>query len=269
MAQPILPDELWKIIEPLLPAPKKRRFKYPGRKPVTHRQALTGILFVLRSGIPWHLLPQEMGCGSGVSCWRRLRDWQRAGVWKKLHEILLAFLQAEEKIDWSRAVVDSAFCRALGGGEKTGPNPTDRAKPGSKHHVITNGNGIPLATELTAANVNDVTQLLPLIDAIPPVSGKLGRPRSRPDAVLGDRAYSSEDRRKELRQRNIVPVIGRPKDPHGSGLGQLRWVVERTLAWFHQFRKLRLRTEKQADLHEAFVLLACAMISWNFLKASF
>src|SRR5579883_3396221 len=126
MSKPILSDELWKVIEPLLPEAKKRRFRHPGRKPVSHRQALTGILFVLRSGIPWSLLPQEMGCGSGVSCWRRLRDWHRRGVWKQLHEILLAFLQAEEKIDWSRAVIDSASCRALEGGEKTGPNPTDQ-----------------------------------------------------------------------------------------------------------------------------------------------
>jgi transposase len=79
MAKPILDDELWTLIEPLLPPPKPRRFRHPGRKPITHRQALTGILFVLRTGIPWELLPKEMGCGSGVSCWRRLRDRQAAG----------------------------------------------------------------------------------------------------------------------------------------------------------------------------------------------
>lgn len=264
MAKPILSDELWKVIEPLLPEPKKRRFRHPGRKPVSHRQALTGILFVLRSGIPWSLLPQEMGCGSGVSCWRRLQDWQKRGIWKTLHEILLAFLQAEEKIDWSRAVIDSASCRALEGGEKTGPNPVDRAKLGSKHHVLVNGNGI-----LTGANTYDVTQLLPLIDSIPPVRGKKGRPRSRPDCVFGDRAYASEPHRKELRRRHIRPVLAQRYVGHGSGLGKYRWVVERTLAWFHQFRKLRLRTEKKAEIHEAFVHLACALISWSFLEASF
>ena len=118
MARPLLSDELWALIEPLLPAPKPRRYRYPGRKPIDSRKALTGILFVLKSGIPWEMLPQEMGCGSGMTCWRRLRDWQQAGVWQKLHEVLLARLRAADEIDWSRAIVDSASVRAVGGGGK-------------------------------------------------------------------------------------------------------------------------------------------------------
>jgi transposase len=200
MAKELLTNELWEKIEPLLPPPKKRRFRYPGRKPITHRQALTGILFVLRTGIPWEYLPKEMGCGSGMSCWRRLRDWHEAGVWKKLHELFLAELQESDQIDWSRAVVDSASCRSPSGGEKTGPNPTDRRKLGIKHHVIVDAHGIPLAMILTAANRHDVTQLLPLIRAIPDVPGKVGRPRHRPDSVLGDRAYDSEPHRKILKK---------------------------------------------------------------------
>jgi len=86
MAKPILDDELWSLIQPLLPPPKPHRTRYPGRKPLDDRAVLTGILFVLQSGIPWEMLPQEMGCGSGMSCWRRLRDWQQAGVWDRLHE---------------------------------------------------------------------------------------------------------------------------------------------------------------------------------------
>lgn len=128
MAKPLIDDELWSIIEPLLPAPKPRRFRYPGRKPVDNRKALTGIVFVLKTGIGWEDLPQEMGCGSGMTCWRRLRDWQAAGVWQRLHEVLLARLQAADQIDpvqssglcWSRAVVDSAPLRALKGGPKRG-----------------------------------------------------------------------------------------------------------------------------------------------------
>jgi transposase len=118
MAKPLVSDELWELIQPLLPSPKPRRFRFPGRKPISDRQALTGILFVLKSGIPWEMLPQEMGCGSGMTCWRRLRDWQEAGVWQKLHELLLAQLREADQIDWSRAVVDSASVRAVGGGEK-------------------------------------------------------------------------------------------------------------------------------------------------------
>lgn len=118
MAKPLLSDALWSIIEPILPKPKRRRFRYPGRKPRDDRPCLTGILFVLKTGIPWEDLPQEMGCGSGMTCWRRLRDWRRAGVWARLHATLLAHLHEAGQIDWSRAVVDSASVRAVGGGEK-------------------------------------------------------------------------------------------------------------------------------------------------------
>src|SRR5512139_2993997 len=127
MAKPLVDDELWAAIEPLLPAPKPRRFRYPGRKPVDNRRALTGILFVLKTGIPWEDLPQELGCGSGMTCWRRLRDWQAAGGWQRLHEALLAKLRAADQIDWSRAVVDSSPVRALHGGKKL--DPTRPTKP--------------------------------------------------------------------------------------------------------------------------------------------
>ena len=108
MAKPILDDELWALIEPLLPPPKLRRHRYPGRKPLDNRAVLTGILFVLQTGLRWDLLPREMGCGSGMSCWRRLRDWQEAGVGDELHELLLARLRAADQIDWSRVIVDSS-----------------------------------------------------------------------------------------------------------------------------------------------------------------
>src|SRR5690606_5727650 len=173
MAKPLLDDELWNVVEPLIPV-KRRRFCRPGRKPLPARACLTGILFVLKSGIPWEMLPQEMGCGSGMSCWRRLMEWQKAGVWDKLHHEQLNRLRAADLIDWSRATVDSSSVRAVGGGEKTGPNPTDRRKPGSKHHVLTDAHGIPLSDTLTGANRHDVTQLVALIDGIPPIAGKPG-----------------------------------------------------------------------------------------------
>ena len=116
MSKPLISDELWQVIEPLLP-PLKRSPK-GGRPPVSNRTALTGILFVLRSGIPWEMLPQEMGCGCGMTCWRRLRDWHAAGVWDRLHRLLLNRLNAEDAIDWSRAIVDSASVRAIGAGQK-------------------------------------------------------------------------------------------------------------------------------------------------------
>ena len=119
---------MWARIEPLLPR-KERRFRYPGRKPVDDRLVLQGILFVLHTGIGWEHLPQEMGCGSGMTCWRRLRDWQQAGVWQALHEALLAKLNGAEEIDWSRAVVDSSYVRAVLGASKPAQARSTDAKP--------------------------------------------------------------------------------------------------------------------------------------------
>src|SRR5262245_14904775 len=219
MARPIVDDALWEVIEPVLPPPKPRRFRSPGRKPVDNRTALTGIVFVLKTGIPWEDLPCEMGC-SGMTCWRRLRDWQQAGVWDSLEQTLLAKLNKAEKIDWSRAIADSSSVRAVHGGEQTGPNPTDRAKAGSKHHVLTDGQGIPVAQIVTAANTADVTQLEPLLDAVPPVRGKRGRPRQRFDRAQADRAYDSEPHRGRLRARGIEPVLAKRRTEHGSRLGR-------------------------------------------------
>ena len=131
LAKPILPDQLWEVFEPLLPSepPKPKG----GRPRVPDRACMRGILFVLRTGIPWEYLPQEMGCGSGMTCWRRLRDWQEAGIWEKIHRALLDRLGGADQIDFSRAVADSASVRALFGGRKrarippTGPEPAANA----------------------------------------------------------------------------------------------------------------------------------------------
>jgi transposase len=117
MPRPLVSDELWELIEPLIPT-VPRRYRFPGRKRIDDRKVLTGILFVLRTGIPWEYLPQEMGCGSGVTCWRRLREWQQAGVWQRLHELLLAKLHKADLIDWDRATVDSSHVRAFGGAKR-------------------------------------------------------------------------------------------------------------------------------------------------------
>jgi transposase len=107
-------DELWAVIEPLLPA-YPRRFRYPGRRRASDRAALQGILFVLITGIPWRHLPQELGFGSGVTCWRRLEAWTQAGVWPALHHELLRQLRAADQIDWTRACVDGSHVQAKKG----------------------------------------------------------------------------------------------------------------------------------------------------------
>jgi transposase len=155
------------------------------------------------------------------------------------------------------------------GGAKTGPSPVDRGRPGSKHHLLVDATGIPLAVSLTGGNRNDITQLIPLVDAIPPVAGLVGRPRRRPERVLGDRAYDHDSYRRQLRERGITPVIARRQTEHGSGLGRFRWVVERTLAWLHGFRRLLVRYERRADMHEALLRLACCLICFRRLQKSF
>jgi transposase len=121
MSKPLVPDDLWTIIEPLLPAePQKPK---GGRPRVPDRACLTGIIFVLKTGLPWEYLPQELGCGSGMTCWRRLRDWQQAGVWERLHHALLDRLGDADRIDWERASLDSASVPA-----KKGALPPDRIR---------------------------------------------------------------------------------------------------------------------------------------------
>src|SRR4051794_38212660 len=141
MAKPLVSDELWEAIQPLLPPPRPRRFRRPGRKPVDDRKALTGILFVLKTGIPWEGLPREMGCGCGTTCWRRLHAWQEAGVRSRLHQALLRRLDGAGLIDRSRAAADSAF----GGVEGSGKDPTGRGRPGVEQHVLSDAHGTPLA----------------------------------------------------------------------------------------------------------------------------
>lgn len=151
-------------------------------------------------------------------------------------------------------------------GPKSGPSPVDRARPGSKHHLIVDGQGIPLAVSLTGGNRNDVTQLIPLLKKIPSVAGLVGRPRNRPDSLLADRGYDHDKYRRLVWALGVKPVIARRGVPHGSGLGIHRWVVERTIAWFHGFRRLRTRRERRDDIHEAFLGLATCLITHRHIQ---
>jgi transposase len=125
MAKELVTDELWEVIEPLLPEepPKPKG----GRPRIDDRAALTGILFVLKSGIPWEMLPKEMGCGSGMTCWRRLKEWHQAGVWERLHQRLLDRLGEADQIEWERASLDSASVAAPGGAKRPDPTRQTRA----------------------------------------------------------------------------------------------------------------------------------------------
>jgi transposase len=263
MAKPLVSDTLWAVAAPLLP-PERPKPK-GGRPRIPDRAALTGILFVLKSGIPWEMLPQELGFGSGMTCWRRLRDWQQAGVWQAVHRKLLDRLGSSFRIDWSRAALDSASVPAPAGGEHTGRNPTDRGKLGTKHHLIVDRHGIPLAAEQSAANVHDSQLLEATVDAIRPIRMPYGRPRKRPAKLHADKAYDFRRCRESLRRRGITPRIARRGIDSSERLGRFRWIVERTLSWLHRFRRLRVRWERRADVHLAFLTLGCALLCLRFL----
>lgn len=158
-------DDLWARIEPLLPV-RQRRSRNAGRLPLDDRGCLQGILFVLHTGIQWERLPQEPGFGSGMTCWRQQQDWHEACVWGRLHQVLLTELHRAGKLDWSREVID-------------GP------------HVITDAHGAPLAITLTGGNRRDVTQLLPLLDAIPRIPGSTAS-----DASPSDGTYATTSMRR-------------------------------------------------------------------------
>ncbi|MFN6505896.1 IS5 family transposase [Xanthomonas translucens pv. translucens] len=249
---------LWKRIHPLIPvvppSPKG------GRPRVDDQSALNGIVYVLRTGIAWEDLPQELGYGSGMTCWRRLRDWQAAGVWHRLHQGLLAELRRADRLDFSRASLDAASVAFPPGGAYTGPNPTDRGKRGSKRHVITDRHGVPLAFCVTGANRHDSVVFEELVDALPSIAGKPGRPRRWPDKLHADKAYDMDRCRDHLKRRGMTPRIARKGVERNDRLGRYRWVVERTHAWFAGMGKLRTRFERRIDIHLALLSMACCVI---------
>lgn len=263
MSHASLPEELWKEIEPLLP-PDEAPGRQGGRPRVLNKVVLRGIFFVLFTGIRWEDLPKECGC-SGMSCWRRLRDWQLLSIWEQFHRVLLAALRKAGKLDLSLAIVDSSCSRAVGGGDETGPNPTDRRKPGTKQHLLVDRNGVPLEIRVTGANRHDVLEIIPLVANMPPIAGKVGHPIERPKAIQADRAYQDSAVVGILKWLGIKPMIAMRNTPHGSGLGKTRWVVERTFSWIRGFRRLRTRFDRSDLIYHAWNSLAASVICWRIL----
>jgi transposase len=155
------------------------------------------------------------------------------------------------------------------GGADTGPNPTDRGKPGSKRHVVIDANGIPLAVTVSAANVHDSQKLEVTVDAIPAIRQCVGRPRRRPAKLHADKGYDFPRCRRALRRRAIVPRIARRGIESSERLGRHRWKVERTLAWFARFRRIAVRYERRSDIFVAFHHLAAALITFRFVERWF
>ncbi|MGX5207199.1 IS5 family transposase [Streptomyces violaceus] len=236
----MLTDLVPERVAPLLPHTPERRRRHPGRLRVPDRVALAGVIYVLRTGVAWRDVPTDsMGC-SGVTAWRRLRGWTEAGVWPRLHTALLTELR-RGPAGAGRLLRGRTAHPGSQKGDLVGPSPVDRARPGSKHHLIVDRQGTPLAVTLTGGNRHDVTQLLPLLDAIPTIRGFRGHPRHKPRRLYADRGYDFDKYRRRLWKRGIKPMIARRGVDHGSGLGKVRWVVERAFAWLHQFKRLRIR----------------------------
>jgi transposase len=261
----LVPDELWRLVEPQLPPPP--RPPYGGRhRTIPDRSCFAAIVFMARTSTPWRLLPaQELGCGSPATAWRRLAEWAKAGVFEQLHLDILDRLGLASRLDWSRVSVDSASVRAKRWGDHVGANPVDRGKPGSKLHLVCEAGGLPLAAAVTAANVADVTMLQAVVDDIPPVRTPSGRRRTRPGMLDADKGYDSKANRAYLRHRGIIARIARRGIDSSSRLGRHRWRVERALSWLSCYRRLAIRWDRDSERFLAFVLLACALTCFNRL----
>jgi transposase len=154
-------------------------------------------------------------------------------------------------------------------GVLTGKNPTDRGNQGTKRHLLVDGKGTPLALRITGANRNESLEAMNLVDDIPPVRGRRGRPRRKPKALYGDRQYGTPRNHKGLRERGIEDYLAQPRTPHGSGLGKVRWVVEGTLSWVGQARRLKIRYDRLPAMHRAFHYLQMARICCKILQRDF
>jgi transposase len=210
-----MPTEFLEEVKPLLP-PEKPVSSQGGRPPIGHEIVMKVIWFVLVTGCRWADVPLEMGC-SGRTAHRRLRAWEESGIWDRLHLHLLTLLRKAGQLDLHTAVIDSVQVRAFGGGEETGPSPVDRGKPGSKHTLMVDGHGTPLAIRTVGANVSDQTQIIPIVLDFPHIGGQPGRPKEHPDTACGPR----------LRLRRRVRCCGgwesHPRSRNGTRSMEAAW----------------------------------------------
>ena len=265
-----LTDELLAAIAAHLPPKSLNHNPKGGRPRVDDLSCLRGVVYVLREGCRWQRIPSaQLGCPSGSTCWRRFRDWTAAGVWAEAHLQLLDLLGEEGLIHLDHLVVDSASVRAQKGGAHTGPNPTDRAKKGCKRHVLTDADGIPLVIQTGPANRPDHERLEPLLEALPVLTdGRTKVTHFGPRELLGDRGYGFAYLIAVAVLYGIRSLLSpRGKDvPHGSGLGEKRYVVERTMSWLGRFRRISQCYERKGAHFQAFNELAACIVCANKLR---
>lgn len=258
-----IPDLLWERMKAALPAEKPPGT--PGRPPIPFRTVLNGILYVLRTGCQWNAVPSTYSSGSTVH--RRFQEWTESGVFDEIVELMLQWYDERHGIDWRWQSGDTKLLPAPLGGEKTGPNPTDLGKSGTKRHLLVDGRGAPLAFYLSAAHRHDVKGLQPLL-----TRGWLTK-RQPPDEtgeqhICLDKAYDDQKTETYLQERGYTTHIKQRGEDDEAGIGEpvhppRRWKVERSISWLNNMRKLRTRWEKKADNYRALWLFACFLIIYR------
>ncbi|MFI5672934.1 IS5 family transposase [Streptomyces sp. NPDC051704] len=266
LAERLVPDELWVLFRRVVPPTEVIRPQGGGRRLAGDCGALAAIIFVATSGCTWRQLPPVFDSSWQTAC-RRFAQWSRARVWARLHRVILDEFGARGELDWSRCAIDSVSLRATKGGSLTGPNPTDRGKLGSKIHLITDRNGLPLFLGISGANLHDGQGLEPLVRGIPPIRSCRGPRRRRPTKLHADKGYDYNHLRRWLRGRGIRHRIARKCIESSQRLGRHRWVVERTVSWLAGCRRLRRRYERKAEHFLASVGIAAALICHRRLPA--
>lgn len=267
MADARMPEKFYELAQPLLP-PEGKPGPAGGRPPIGHHCVLKVIWFVLVTGCRWKDVPEEMGC-CGETARTRLQAWERAGIWDRLHRLLLTMLRQANELHAQTAIIDSTQVRAFGGGAATGPSPVDRRKKGTKYTLLVDRDGVPLVIRAAAANRSDQLEILPTVTSYPAVPGKPGRPPTHPAKLYADAGYDCEATRSLLRWMGIEPHIRRRNSDHGSHLGRVRWVVERTISWIKGLRRMRVRYDRSAVSVDAWTTIAAAVVCMNiFMEAT-
>ncbi|WP_455680643.1 IS5 family transposase [Streptomyces lavendulae] len=258
MVRQLVPDSLWELFIRVMPEAPVRP-QGGGRRRADDRGVLAAILFVATSGCTWRQLPPMFGA-SWQTAHRRFTHWTEARVWAKLHRLILDELGSTGELDWSRCAIYSVSLRAVKGGPLTGPNPTDRGKLGSKIHLITDRNGLPISLGVSGANMHDSLSLEPLVRVIPPIRSRRGPRRRRPAKLHADKGYDYVHLRRWLRKRGIRHRIARKGIESSQRLGRHRWVVERTVSWLAGCRRLHRRYERKAEHFHGFVGITATLI---------
>jgi transposase len=258
-----MPEEFFETVSQHLP-PESPVGPKGGRPRVGHRVVVPVIWFVLTTGARWEEVPPELGC-SGRTAHRRLRAWEEAGIWDRLHAALLRRLRKAGELETDTVIIDAVTVRAFGGGGETGPGPVDRRRNGTKPTLMVSRTGAPLAIRTAGANASDHRQVLPLVLDFPKVGGVPGRPKELPDEADADRGYDSESTRALLRWPGIAPHIAKRRTPHGSGWGKVRRVVERTISGLKGLRRMRVRYDRLGVIRDAWTTLAASVICFRIL----